>query len=243
MSASAIRLVGGVALAAAAWLIIGNLTHPIGTTAQYTDGVAFIEHTNTYWVINHWLLAASLMVTPWVLWAWTTGLQRPLAQVWGKLALYTGIMGIGVGLVHLAGIDGSALPAYQAALDAQPGAMTDAVAQGLRVVHLATFTAWTLLMWGTMQVAIGATMLVEKARPAWLAYVLLISGALGFASGLISAVQGHLTSFTDGVLLRGSSVGLTIWLLAVAWAMWRHGRVTILATDRSEELVETPARP
>lgn len=74
-------------------------------------------------------------------------------------------------------------------------------------------------------------MLAEKAQPAWLAYVLIISGILGFASGLVSAIQGHLTSFTDGVLLRGSSVGPTIWLLAIAWAMWRHGRVTIMAEE------------
>ena len=238
MHASSIRLVGGTGLVAAAWLIVGNLTHPIGTTAQYTDGVAFIEHTNAYWVVNHWLLAAALIVTPWVLWAWTTGLTRPIAQTWGKFALYTSIMGTAVGVVHLAGIDGSALPAYQSALDSNPGATTDAIAQGLRVVHLATYTAWTLLMWGSMQVAIGATMLAEKARPTWLAYVLVISGLLGFASGLVPTIQGHLTSFTDGVLLRGSSVGLTIWVLAVAWAMWRHGRLTILATEAAPATVD-----
>lgn len=236
MSESSVRTVGGVALAAAAWLLIGNLTHPIGTTAQYTDGVLFIEHTNAYWVINHWLLAAALVVTPWVLWAWTTGLRRERAQVWGKLALYASIMGTAVGVVHLAGIDGSALPAFQAALDADPGATTDAIAQGLQVVHLATFTAWTLLGWGTLQIALGGTILAEHARPTWLGYLLIATGLLGCASGLVSAIQGHLTSFTDGVLLRGSSVGLTIWLLAVAWAMWRHGRLTIMAEER--ELVD-----
>ena len=39
------RRVGITALVAAFWLVVCNLTHPLGSLEIYTDGVLFVDHT------------------------------------------------------------------------------------------------------------------------------------------------------------------------------------------------------
>ncbi len=107
-----------MALIAAVWLAIGNLTHPVGSTEIYTDGVAFVEHTNTYWVINHVLLALALTVTPWLAWAWGRQLSSPVARTWGSFGVILAALGTVIGVFHLAGLDGVALPAFGQVLGA-----------------------------------------------------------------------------------------------------------------------------
>lgn len=231
MTVGSIRTTGSVALVAAIWLAIGNVTHPIGNTDLYTDGLAFVEHTNTYWIVNHWLLAIALLVTPWLVAAWTDSFDNDRAKAWGRLALYASIMGTGLGVLHLAGVDGSAFPAYGRILESNTSDITVAIADGLQVVHLATYTAWSTVFWGVLQIALGVAMLSQRARPGWLGGLLVACGVLGLGTAFVSAAQGHLSTFSEGVLLRGSTVGLTIWLFWLAWVMRSKGRVELVESS------------
>ncbi len=231
MESVSVRTAGSVALLAAAWLVIGNITHPIGSTEVYTDGVAFVGTTDTYWLVNHLLLGLSLLVTPWLVRLWTGGFKDPRARVLGHLAHPVAIIGTAIGIVHLAGIDGTALAAFRRLLDANPSEMTTAVVDGFQLLHLGTFTVWTMTFFGVLQVAMGAAMLLEGARPAWLGGLLMLCGVLGFGASFVSAGQGHLSTFSEGVLLRGSSVGLTIWLVWLAWVMRTRERVVLIESE------------
>lgn len=214
------RRVGMVALVAAAWLIIGNITHPIGTTALYTDGVAFVEHAdNTYWVVSHVLLALALTVTPWLAWAWRDTLQSVEARTWGTFGLTLIALGTVFSVYHVGGIDGVAIPAYGEVLAAGGEAAVVGADLFMRI-HLASITAWAILFFGGGQTVVGIAEIIEGTRRP-LGWLMVVCGVLGFAFAGAVAIAGHLSGFTEGVLLRGSSVGFTVWFIWTAWQAFK----------------------
>lgn len=214
------RVIGIVALVGSAWLVIGNLTHPVGSTEMYTDGTRFVEHADTtYWVVNHLLLAIAILVVPWVAWAWWKRLSGGTAQAFGAWATMLVTIGSLLGALHLGGIDGVAIPAYSDVL-AAGGAGAEVGADVLLKVHLASITAWSIVLWGGAQAALGVAELLDGRRRI-LGILLLVCAALGFVFAFAIALEGHLTSVTEGVLFRASTVGLTIWLLWTAWELFR----------------------
>jgi hypothetical protein len=220
---SAHRTVGVAGLLAAVWLIIGNLTHEVGSTAMYTDGVLFVETAaNTYWVVNHVLIGLVLLVIPWLVWAWREGVTAESARSWGMFALVLSGMGALAGAFHVAGIDGVAIPAYAAVLD-EYGASAAIGAETLRMVHLASITTWTLTLWGGAQVVLGISELAEGRRR-WLGGLLVVCGVLGFAFAFTIALQGYLTGSSEAALFRTSTVGITVWFIWTAWELARFPR-------------------
>jgi hypothetical protein len=214
------RRVGITALVASVWLVIGNLTHPIGATEVYTDGVALVEHASgTYWIINHLLLGAAMLVTPWLVWAWRAGLANGVARQWGTFALILSAQGALIGVLHQGAIDGVALGAYAAVLDAH-GAAAAVGAETLRMVHLAADTAWALVLLGAAQAVIGVTEILERRR-VWLGWLLVVCGALGLAFAFTIALQGHIATLSEAALLRPSTIGLTVWFIWTAWEFVR----------------------
>jgi hypothetical protein len=122
-------------------------------------------------------------------------------------------------VLHLAGIDGVALPAFGRVLEAQ-GESAVIGAETPSKVHLASITAWTILFWGGAQTTIGVAEVAEGSRR-WLGWLMIICGLLGLVFAGWIAVEVHLTSFAEGVLLRGSTVGFTIWFIWTAWILAR----------------------
>ncbi len=219
--ASSHRIIGTAGLVAGVWLVVGNVTHPIGSTEQYTVGEVFVENADsTYWVINHLLLALALLATPWLATGWRDRMTKPAARAWASMGVILAVMGTTVGTIHLAGIDGAAIPSFSAVLEANPDSETARlVADGLLRVHLTTVIAWSLLLWGSAQTVFGVAELLEGARPKVYGAVLILCGLLGYAFTVHMAVNGNLTSFSEGVLLRGASVGFTVWFFWTAWQL------------------------
>lgn len=215
------RTIGTIGLVMAVWLVIGNVTHPIGSTEQYTVGTVFVEKADTtYWVVNHVLLTLALLTTPWLAKGWYDRLVDPAARSWGWFGLALAVIGTTIGTVHLGGIDGAAIPSFREVIDSNPDSEAVAIAADtLLRVHLTTIIAWSLSFWGAMQVAFGVAEYVEAVRTRLYAVLLIVCGLLGWAFALTMAVQGHLTSFSEGVLLRASSVGFTIWFVWTAWQL------------------------
>jgi hypothetical protein len=226
------RRVGITALVAAVWLVVGNLTHPIGSLEIYTDGALFVEHTvGTYWVVNHLLLAVAIMVAPWLVWAWRDTLAVEAAESWGTFALILISLGTLVSVLHLGGVDGVALPAYAPVLEAG-GEAAVAGAEVMRMLHLATATTWGLILWGAAQTVLGVAEWLERRRPL-LGGLLVLCGIFGFAFAGTIGVEGHLSGLSEGVFLRVSSVGLTVWLIWTAWEFARRDETTPADSVRS----------
>jgi hypothetical protein len=220
------RRIGIVALVAAAWLVVGNVTHPVGSTELYTDGAAFSEYADTtYWVVNHVLIAIALMVTPWLAWGWRETLRSLEARTWGMFGLILMSLGTVFSVFHLAGIDGVAIPAYADVL-ASGGDAAVVGADLFMRIHLASITTWAILLWGGSQLVVGIAEIAEGTRRL-LGWLMVVCGGLGFAFAWTVALTGHLTGFSEGVLFRGATVGFTVWLIWTAWEMAKSDRPAV----------------
>lgn len=216
-----LRPVGNVGLAAAIALIVLNLAHPFdGTTEMYGDAVLFISKMDTWWVIDHLALAIVFLFVPWVAWAWVQTFQDELAQLWGRLGWMTLLIGTAIGVLHVGGIDGVALPSFGSVLEGSNGAAEMAAAALLRV-HLTTFMGWLITSWVGASLFLGVATLLESDQRAWLGWMLVLAAALGLASALVTALEGQLTTLSEPLLFRPSSFLVTIWLLMASLQLRR----------------------
>ncbi len=216
-----LRPVGNVGLAAAIALIVLNLAHPFdGTTEMYGDAVLFISKMDTWWVIDHLALAFLFLFFPWVAWAWVQTFEDGLAQLWGRLGWMTLLIGTAIGVLHVGGIDGVALPSFGSVLEASNGAAEMAAAALLRV-HLTTFMAWLIVSWVGASLFMGVATLLEPGKRNWLGWMLVLAAALGLASAIVTALEGQLTTLSEPLLFRPSSFLVTIWLLIASLELRR----------------------
>lgn len=216
-----LRPVGNVGLAAAIALIVLNLAHPFdGTTEMYGDAVLFISKMDTWWVIDHLALAILFLFFPWVAWAWVQTFQDELAQLWGRLGWMTLLIGTAIGVLHVGGIDGVALPSFGSVLEGSNGAAEMAAAALLRV-HLTTFMAWLIVSWVGASLFMGVATLLEPDQRKWLGWMLVLAAALGLASAIVTALEGQLTTLSEPLLFRPSSFLVTIWLLIASLQLRR----------------------
>lgn len=217
MSTRAFRTVGKVGLAATIALIVLNLAHPFGSTEQYGDAVLFISKMNTWWVLDHLAIGFVLLFVPLVAWAWVQTLKDEQAQLWGRLGWMTTLIGTLIGIVHVAGIDGVALPSFGDVLEASGnGAPEVAAAAALLRVHLTTFMAWLVTMWFGSSLFLGIATLAESGQRRWVGWMLLVGATLALASAIVTALEGQLTTLSEPFLFRPSSFLLTIWLLVAS---------------------------
>lgn len=237
MESEQLRTVGTIGLVGGALLVVANLVHPFGNTGLYSSGVEFVEHTGTFWIWLHFAIAATLLIGPLLAHAWYRSLTDSTAIVWGRLAFLTVLLGTTVGVVHLAGIDGSALPAWQEVLDSgAEGA--ELGADLLMRVHLTTFVSWTFLFFGFAQLFLAVTEFVRPEGNRLLGVLVALGGVLGLASAVVSGVGGQLTTATDTFMLRPSAALLTVWIFWEAWTM--RSKAAIVSSG-SAARTSTPA--
>lgn len=216
-----LRPVGNVGLATAIALVVLNLAHPFdGTTEMYGDAVLFISKMDTLWVIDHLALAGVFLFVPWVAWAWVHTFGDGLAQLWGRLGWMTLLIGTAIGVLHVGGIDGVALPSFGSVLEGSDGTAEMAAAALLRV-HLTTFMGWLIVSWFGAPLFLGVATLLEPGKRNWLGWMLVLSAALGLASAVVTALEGQLTTLSEPLLFRPSSFLVTIWLLIASLELRR----------------------
>jgi len=108
---------------------------------------------------------------------WVATLSTEHARVWGDFALTLFVMGTVIGSIHLAGIDGVALPAFGNVLrapDAAPG--LNVAAAALLKVHLTTFMAWAVVFWMAGQAAMSIAAFLDSRQPRALAVITALGG-------------------------------------------------------------------
>ena len=220
-----LRTVGNAGLATAAALIILNLAHPLdGNTEMYGDAVLFISKMDTWWVIDHLGVAVAFLFVPWVAWAWVQTFRGETAQLWGRLGWMTMLIGTAIGVIHVGGIDGVALPSFGSVLESSSGAAEMAAAALLRV-HLTTFMAWLIVSWFGASLFMGVATLLEPDKPRWVGWILILAAALGLASAVVTALEGQLTTLSEPFLFRPATFLVTIWIAVASLELRRTGEM------------------
>lgn len=222
-----LREIGTVGLVSGVLLVVLNLLHPVGNTELYGDGVKFMAKMDTFWVILHLVIAVTLLPVPMVVQAWVGTLSTERARVWGNFSLMLIVMGTVIGLIHIAGIDGVALPAFGNLLQASGGSPElRVVAAALLKVHLATFISWVIVFWMAGQAVLAFATFLDPQQPRALAVAAALGAAFALASVLTTALAGQLTTFSEGGLFRPSTVGFTVFYLWISLRLRRSQTVT-----------------
>lgn len=223
------RTVGTVGLVTAGILVVGNAIHPFdGSTEMYADITAFAEKASSdVWVIDHLVLAVVLLAIPWIASVWRDALQEQQARLWGGFAVVAVLIGTAIGTVHLGGVDGAAMGSYGALLDdPASGEMAVAAGEVLLRVHMATFTSWVLSFYAVAQLLLARATWLE-GRHRWLGAVLAVGGLLAAASVVATAGAGQLTTLSEPLLFRPSTVSITLWLVVASLDLRKgHGAAT-----------------
>lgn len=222
MDARTFREIGMVGLVSGVLLVVLNLLHPVGDTETYADGVKFMTKMDTFWVFLHLVIAVTLLPVPMVVRGWVSTLSTERARLWGDFYLTVTVMGTVIAAIHLAGIDGVALPAFGEVLRASgANPETKAAAAGLLKVHLAGFVSWTTVFWMAGQALMAMAAFLDPRQPRALGLLAAIGAGLALASVLVTALAGQLTTLSEGWLLRPSSIVFTICYLWISFRMWR----------------------
>lgn len=228
MDGRVLREIGTVGLVSGVLLVVVNLLHPVGDTETYGDGVKFISKMGTFWMILHLVIVVTLLPVPMVIRGWVSTLGTDRARVWGDFGLTLSVMGTVIGAVHIAGIDGVALPAFGNVLRA-PGATPELkiAAAALLKVHLTTFISWVVVFWMAGQAALAVAASLDPRQPRGLAILTVLGAGFALASVLATAMAGQLTTLSEGGLFRPSTVAFTIFYL---WISFRLRRSPAVAT-------------
>ena len=235
MTSTTAHTTGTIGIAATVALAVLNLAHPFtGSTDLYGDAVEFMEGMNTWWIIVHLALGVAVLFVPLVGWAWVQSFNDERARVWGRLAWMTLVAGTAIGVVHLVGIDGVALPSFREVVEATDGAPAEvAAAAALLRVHLTTFVSWLIVFWFGASLFLGVARLIEPGAGRWLGAVLLLVAVLVAASATVTALEGQLTTLSEPGLFRPASFLFTAWLLIAS--------VQLRRTPADVEVSATPA--
>lgn len=212
------RTVGTVGLVVTGVLVVGNAVHPFdGSTELYGDITALTEKaTSDVWVIDHLVLAVALLAVPWIASVWRDSLQDAQAHLWGRFAVVALLIGTVIGTVHLAGVDGAAMGSYGELLrDPGSGDMAVAAGEVLLRIHMATFTSYVLAFYAVAQLLLARTTWLE-GRHRWLGVVLAVGGLLAAASVVTTAVAGQITTLSEPLLFRPSTITITVWLVVAS---------------------------
>jgi hypothetical protein len=222
MDMRVLRETGTVGLVSGILLVVVNLLHPIGNTEMYADGVKFVAKMDTFWVILHLVIAVALLPVPMVVRGWVGTLSTERGRLWGDFGLTLIVMGTVIGSIHLAGIDGVALPAFGNVLRA-PGASPElkVAAAALLKVHLTTFISWVVVFWMAGQAALAFASFRDPQQPRGLAVLAVLGAAFALASVLTTALAGQLTTLSEGGLFRPSTVAFTIFYLWISFRLRR----------------------
>ena len=222
MDARQLREIGTVGLGSGVLLVVVNLLHPIGNTELYGDGVKFVAKMDTFWVILHLIIAVTLLPVPMVIRGWVGTLSTERARVWGHFGLALIMMGTVIGSIHLAGIDGVALPAFGNVLRGPGGGPElKAAAAALLKVHLTTYISWVVVFWMAGQAAMAFAAFLDPRQPRGLAILSTLGAGFALASVLTTALAGQLTTLSEGGLFRPSTVAFTIFYLWISFRLRR----------------------
>jgi hypothetical protein len=196
--------------------------HPPATTDLYADGVDFVEHVTAYWVVIHLLAAVILLALPLVLGAWATLARTAEAALFADLVAKLSIVGVAIGLLHLAGTDTVTFLAFQETLAANGEAATMGADVLLRL-HAATLTIFALSLFFAVPLTAAIAAWLDGDRR-WRFWLPLTGAALAAAAVTVTMIERQWTTLSEMVLFRSSATILLVWIFLVGWVLRRSAQ-------------------
>lgn len=215
-----IRLAGNIGFWSVLALAVLLGIHPFGTTDLYDDGQQFLEHVNAFWVTIHFLgaLAFVSFIAPVATWA--RNLVDARSRLIGQWALYTGIVGTAIGLIHLVATDTTVFVAFADTFTAGSGSEAVTVAADLLLrLHASTLVAWTLSYFIAFPALLGWAARADGRFPNWYPWVSWIGALLGVAALAVTMAQRQWTTLSEMGLFRPSVVLFILWVVVTTWWM------------------------
>ena len=218
----------GIVIAVLLAAILG--IHPPGNTRLYDDGVAFVEHIGPFWIVIHLLGSLVLVGVPAVVWAWGETLHTPAGRVYGRLAGQASIVGVAIGVLHVAGTDTMAFLAYADTLRAagDEGA-ADIGADVLLRMHAATLVAWVVGFFVAVPLALALASGFEGMR-GWRFWIPVADAALAASAIVVTLFAGQWTTLSEMFLLRPAITLFVVWLGLTGIVMRRSATTGAVVT-------------
>lgn len=207
---SVLRWGGLAGMAGAVVGAIANLMHPRDDLGS-AQGVVDMAATSGVWVFDHYLIAWSMALAGFGLYAAGRSFAEEPARSWGRVAVAFLIASLAVGYL-VAAIDGVALKNA-----AEEGG---AAALALAYVSEGLFIAMMGSLFGLVPILYGVALSTTRQYPGWLAPLALASGALGLFASSYTYLVGYSEAVTIYVFTLGS-LGATVLVFVLGWYLWK----------------------
>lgn len=207
---SVLRWGGLAGMAGAVVGAIANLMHPRGDFGSAQE-VVDMAGDSGIWVFDHYLIAWTIALGGFGLYALGRSFAEEPARSWGRVAVAFLIASLPVGYL-VAVIDGSTLS--NAAEEGGEAAIAVAhVSEGL-------FTAMMGSLFGVVPILYGIALMTTRQYPGWLAPLALASGVIGLFTSSYTFLAGYSEVISNYLFTLGS-LGATVLLFAAGWFLWK----------------------
>lgn len=218
---ASLKLFGGLLMAAAVLGGVVNGLHPI-TTGDLTDTAALMAGDGT-WVALHTGIVITMVLLIAGLSGVTTYTEGTPGGPIARVAMIITIVGGTLAITSLA-IDGVALKVLADAWAQAPSQDAPGLFEHFATAKRVNNALWgttVLVFFGIAIVTHGLAALASNRFPIWVGWGALLSGTGSVAAALIQLPSGG-ESRTGEFMFLGSSILLTIWLLALGYIWWRE---------------------
>lgn len=211
--------IGGLAGISGALLTFAfGILHPKGTNdvGSMSEWMSRV-HSSDIWTLIHFALAVSWVLILISIVAIARSFREGDAALWARIGMIVAIVATSTAWITFL-IDGAVVKETADRLASHPD---DAAARGAAL--LATDAGFILvaglqLMTGFTAALFGVTGLRSKAHPTYLAWLALVTGAIGIVAGSAHYLFGSATWSVNATYV--SSGLFAIWILVMSKRMW-----------------------
>ena len=216
------RAGGTCAVGGAALLFIGTYLHPMGADPN-DPAAAFAEYAqDRLWIASHLVQLAGVAAMLAALLFLTEQLEASRRSSVARIAAAGAIASLALAFA-LQAVDGIALKNMVDAWAAAPESEKEGVfhaAFAVRQLEIGLASMLSLSLGLTMSLY-GIALLGDEKYPKWFGGVAIAAGAPTMVAGVVMAYTGF--SGLAMAINMPANLLLLLWMLALAWFMWRRG--------------------
>lgn len=233
---SFLRWGAGAAMVGAVLALVFNVLHPRTSDVANVENELELVAGSSIWLFDHFMLAWAIAFAFVGYVAISRSFPEGPGAWWGRLAMATVIAGATVGFVTVL-VDGMAMKhVADAWVDASGASRATlfATAQAVAEIGVALFTGTIGTLFGLTPFFFGVAILNSNVYPRWLAWLALLSGALGLFTASLQYLAG-ISVASALVLFPIASISSTFFLFLAGGILWKRTAIAApVAASKSE---------